>query len=221
MNVGNSSGVDTSVGIAIKMADSDFKAGQWDDSETASYIDDTTDAQDAGTNDFALTTTTNNDGFVIQCKDKFNLVGLTISQAAEGSPVFLYEYFNGTSFVTLSQVLDTPVLTGLGDTYLTFLTPSDFAPIPAGNSLATTDGLTVGYYAIRMKATTAPSTAALASVIWTAAVDDYLEKLSDGSVSILEEPDILRVLPGRSIMPYFADADEGNYAIVKYSLKSS
>lgn len=188
-----------------------WKAGQIDDSATPDYIDDTTDAQDAGTNDFALTTTTNNDGFLVQCLKPFSLVGITVGTAAAGgSPAYSYTYWNGAW--TALTLLDTPSFAGTGDTYLTFQEPLDW--ITNSGTAVSTVGGTAGYYSIKVLATTAPSsTAALATVMWVVSLYDWKEGVTDNAVLNIPPADAeqgIEVVGGSSIVPYFGTAAAGN-----------
>ena len=101
-DIANNSGSAAAMGYGYKVLDADYKVGQWDDSAGTSFIDDTTDAQDAGTDDVALFTTTNNDGFVVSASKKFDLVNLVVSTAEAGSPVYEYTYYNGTAWTTFN-----------------------------------------------------------------------------------------------------------------------
>lgn len=218
----NRSGGAIIAGIGFKLDNSRWKAGLWDDSEAASYIDDTTDAQDAGTNDFALTTTTNNDGFVIQALDKFGIVGVTVGTAgAGGSPAFEYTYWNGAW--TALTLIETPTWTSTGEKTLAFAPPADWTALAAADTPVATDGLTAGYYAIRVRATTAPSgTAALADIAWVARLYDYKEDVSDNAVlnAIPEDADRGIVLQGgESIIPYFGTAHANNSVTVRYAVR--
>jgi len=102
-------------------------AGQWDDDgATTSFIDDTTDAQDAGAADFQLGNTTNNDGFYVSCDYSFNRVVFTNASQAGGAPVAEYMYYGGSTagWVTLGTLVTTPDWTAAaGDKTLEFNIP--------------------------------------------------------------------------------------------------
>jgi len=49
-------------------------AGQWDDSKTPAFVDDTTDAQSTTADDFKIATVTNNDGFYVAAAEPFTKV---------------------------------------------------------------------------------------------------------------------------------------------------
>ena len=222
--VNNRSGGAAFLGLGWQYHTSMWKAGLWDDSETASYVDDTTDAQDAGASDFALcTANVNNDGFVVQCKNIFNMVILDVATAEVGSPTYEYTYWNGSSWNTLNTFTD---LTGtdydIGEHVIPFATPQDWAKLASGDTPVDDDTLTTGYYAIRMRATTAPTTAPLATKIYVAKMYDYMEAIADNSVlnCIPEDPDEGIAVPGgASVIPYFSTAGVNNSVSVRFFLR--
>lgn len=101
----------------------------------------------------SIFTTTNNDGFLAYGIQQFNKLTFTVSQAATGSPVYTYEYWNGSAWTALTGVT-APDLTTTGSNDLTFNIPSNWA---VGDG--TEGGGNNAYYAIRVLATTAPTTA--------------------------------------------------------------
>lgn len=219
VEVGNSSGDDAAMGWGYQPADAEWKSGQWDVSATGSeYIDDTTDAQDAGTDDFALTTTTDDDGFVVQSLHKFNVIGITVSTAAAGgTPAYSYKYWNGSAWATLN-LLTSPDLSGTGDTYIVFLAPHDWTSLASGDS-PVTSGLDAGKYAILVQATTAPTgTAALATVLWPVKICDYIEVVSDGQ-SVVKKYDhgMVKIPATASVVPYCSTADNANWVSIDYT----
>ena len=177
----NRSGAGQIVGLGFKFNNASWLAGQWDDSAGASYIDDTTDAQDAGADDFALFSTVNNDGLIIQSTTKFSLIGMTVTTAEGGSPVYEYNYWNGSAWTTLTT-LEVPSAYTEAEHTIAFVAPSDWAKVVTGDTPVDTDGLSDGHYAIRVRATTAPTTAPLASDLWVASLYDYKEDVSDNDV---------------------------------------
>jgi hypothetical protein len=94
-----------------------------------------------------LFTTTTNSGFLLGCKAPFGYVMLTIAQAQSGSPVYSYQYWNGTAWTTLNMTA-TPAYTGTGVIYLVFNPPVDWAVGDGG--LGDNDK-----YTIRVRSTTA------------------------------------------------------------------
>lgn len=214
--VRNASGGAINVGWGYVLGNSMWKAGQWDDSETASYIDDTTDAQDGGTGDFAsFTVGTNNDGFVVQATQQFNIVYLDVSTANNNGTIE-YTYWNGSSWAALT-LRSTPTLTSTGDKYIVFDSPHDWTALTATSTPVATDGLSVNMYAIRVRATTAPSvTAMLVSSMKVITLVDTFDQLEDNG-QFISAFDGEHPLPGDcSVIGYFATADAENALNVTY-----
>lgn len=107
---------------------------------------DVTTAIQAGTTTNLFTTTTNS-GFLIENKAPFGFVFLTLSQAQSGSPVYVYQYWNGTAWTTLNMT-NTPSYGSTGSTYLVFNPPIDWAAGDGGL------GINTGY-SILVKSSTA------------------------------------------------------------------
>lgn len=215
--VNNRSGGAAIVGVGFKLHNDRWKAGQWDDSETASYTDDTTDAQDSGTNDFALFTTTNDDGFVVQSLDKFGIIGIDVTTAEVGSPTYVVEYWNGTAWTDLGTI-EEPTDYDIAEHAIVFSPPIDWTALAAGDTPVDTDGLTAGYYAIKVDASAAPTTAPLAKTLWVAKLYDYKEAVADNAVLNFNVEDSIGVAlqAGESIIPYFGTAAATNSFSVRY-----
>jgi len=215
----NRSGGAISMGIGFKTDDTRWKAGQWVNG-SATYTDDTTDAQDSGTNDFALTTTTNNDGFIIQSLDKFGIVGIQVTTAQAGTPVYEYNYWNGSAYASLST-LEVPASYAVGEVTIAFSPPLDWAPVAAGTAPATS-GMDVGKYVIRVRATTAPSTAPLASLIWVSRFLSFKTAVATDTLLNIIASDTQRgfiLNGGESIVPYFQTANANNSVEVEYYIR--
>lgn len=214
VDVANNSGSDAACGYGYKILDANWKAGQWDDSATPKITDDTTDAQDAGADDFALTTTTSNDGHVVSAAEPFELVGYTVSTASVGSPVYEYAYWNGSAW-TAFEVIVAPDFSATGETALAFSAPSDWAKGGSG-----TDELDDDQYHIRVRATTAPSTAPLATQLWVVRLLDLVGTVSDGT-TVNEIRYVVssgaKIPPGHALVPYCSVSDAGNTISVEYS----
>ena len=158
------------LGLGARLANAKWIAGQWTNA-TTTYTDDTTDAQDAGTSDFALQTlATNNDGFIVGCLEKFTAVVTAVGTAADdtggaGGVTGEWNYWNGSSWSALTTlaVSGTSRFFVSGRNEVLFAAPTDWA---TATSTEIT-GLPAGsYYAIRYRATDAPDiTAALASTL--------------------------------------------------------
>lgn len=86
----------------------EWYAGQWDDSETPTFVDDTTDAQDAGANDFAIATATNNDGFYVAGVNPFTKVILYGATDLGSSADAEITYYAGSGTWTALTVTTEP-----------------------------------------------------------------------------------------------------------------
>lgn len=178
-NLHNRSGGSAYVGIGGRLPQSLWTAGQI--VAAGSYTDDTTDAQDAGANDFALTTTTNNDGFAIFSLLPFSIVSINVGTAAAGgSPAWDLAYtLAGGTWGTITNAYVSPLFTATGEQLIWFEPPTDWAPAEAGHGT----GVPVGSYGIRCRATTAPNaTAGLATNIVLGRMLLSTESVDDNSV---------------------------------------
>jgi len=160
--VQNRSGGSAVVGVGVHLDPSQWVAGQWVDA-TATYTDDTTDAQDADASDFAMETTTNNNGHLIGCRVQFNIIGYSVgtgSTPAVAAPVRTLEYSrsDGTWVAIATAVWYVGPVTGAawpaGERAVWFVPPSDWVPMVAAHVTA---AVLHGFYGIRIRATTAPT----------------------------------------------------------------
>lgn len=136
-------------------ADSDWWAGQYDDSETGDdmYVDDTTDAQGASV-DFQYASTATNDGFWIACSFTFNKV--TFADAEDSGTVDVtYQYYTGDDTWATCDLVTTPDWStgATADVTLEFNIPTDWEAYD-GDS----DNLN-NRYAVRGKFSTPPAAA--------------------------------------------------------------
>lgn len=205
------------VGWGYRLLDGEYKAGQWDDSEGASYTDDTTDAQDAGAGDFALFTTTNNDGFVVQADQKFNLVRIDTNTAPSGgSPAYEYTFWDGSAWTALTTI-STPSYSADTSTVLLFQVPPTWARLAAADTPVATDGLTAGKFAIRIRATTAPSSAGgTAAKIVPIMLLDYIANVTAGAAAEGSYDNGIMVPHNHPIIPFYSVADAGNVVSIEF-----
>lgn len=182
-------------------------------------VDKTTDIQ-AGTA-VTIFTTTNNDGYFVSALKPFTKFTFVISQATTGAPVYTYEYYNGSAWSTLT-LTTTPTYSALGSTTAEFVAPSDWAAGVTGEGVVSTT-----YYNIRVKATTAPTTACKATslAVYNTTYDTTPETFSvfpgegekikcavayRGLLFIFKQPYGVYILDGR-------DPDSANWSVTKYS----
>lgn len=128
--------------LAGLFPDSAWEAGQWVDA-TTTFTDDTTDAQDADTNDFGINTTTINDGHLIGCDYPFGLISYDMTQATTGAALAgVLEYWNGaawTGLVAAQMLVDIPRSAGTqwatGELIVMFDPPADWAKGGTGTNV--------------------------------------------------------------------------------------
>ena len=210
----NRSGGATDVGFGFRHTNSMWEAGQITAASTPDYSDDTTDAQDAGTNDFALFTTTNNDGFLVQSIEPFNLIGIDLSTAASGgSPVYEYTYYDGTNMTALT-LIDTPDYTDTtNDQHILFEVPNNWAK---GSTAAV--GADSDKYAVQVRATTASSGAGgLAAELWIASLTDLQVEIANNFALVEDFGSGEMAIPhGNGFVAYFETASANNLVEVHY-----
>lgn len=208
------------VGIGVRIPNDLWIAGQYVDS-TTTYTDKTAAAQDTTTNDIALETTTNNDGFIIGSRVPFNAVSINVSTASvDGTPVRATRFSDsaGTAWQTAETNLFIPPTTGAvyaaGELPIVFSPPADW-----GKSSALATGLPNGYYAMNVRSTTAPSTtAALGKSIEIFRLFYLVEAVADNGVvdkdfgggEFLMAQDGTEGFYGDALVALFGTANDGN-----------
>lgn len=157
--------------------------------------------------------TTNNNGIIIESPDKFNLIGITVSQAEAGSPVYAYQYWNGSSYVTSPNISVQTAFT-VADGINLLLSAVDWATKASLRG----DGLQV--YTIRILATTAPSTAVLGTNMWLGKLLDFSAAVANNAKLELNFPPERPLLleGGESIMYYFGTANAANCVATRYQI---
>ena len=180
IEVQNRSGQTCNIGYGGRLpADSTlWKAGAYVTGSPGTYTDDTADAQSSAASDFALSTTTNNDGFIVLCQIPFNVLSALVGQAANGSPVWDIEYSKagGTWTSIGANALSLPVYNTTAEHVAWWEIPLDWGVSEAGHAT----GIPTGYYAIRIRATTAPTvTAALATTLIPGIIVQAVENVAD------------------------------------------
>lgn len=197
------------VGLGVRLASAAWKFWLVGASNT-----DSTSAIQAGTATSILPAT-NNYGFIVQAKDKFGLLSFTVSQAETGSPVYSYQYWNGSAWTTLT-LRNSPVYTSTGSIGIAFAPPVDWT---AGNGSATADfsSLTAGY-CIRVRGTTAPGTAVQVTATAVSKFWAY-RNLSSKSALMIDFEELPPVLDiGESVQAFFATAYASNSVEIAYQV---
>ena len=155
--------------------DDEWYAGQWDDGETPPFIDDTTDAQDDGTDDFSLATTTDDDGFYVSGVTTFNKIVVNGAPQFDGSPVAEYAYYAGGGTWTTVTPTTAPTWTAAAtektiEFDLPFDSDGDLLWLPYGDVGGQMDptgvpGGALQRYIFRVRFTTAPTSAQVADYL--------------------------------------------------------
>ena len=184
----NRSGSTVVVAVGGRLPNCYWGAGQWVDAAATPFTDDTTDAQSVATGDFPLETLVANDGFVVHSPYKFNAISILCSTASIGAVVvraLSYTNFAGTGWATPTNLL---VQDAAATNYVVSTTNateqlvvwSDFADwsptVDAGLS-----GIPGGRYAVRIQATTPPTTAGVATCLGVCQLRLGTEGLTDNN----------------------------------------
>jgi len=158
-------------GIGGRVANNNWRAGQWVEA-TTTYTDDTVDAQDAGATDFPLETTTIDDGMVILSKVPFNAISIDVgtTSAHAGGVVRQLRHSNaaGTGWSAVYTTADLFLFSAGSAAYTSGTESLIIFPTPAPDILwgKTTDsgaigtGIPGGFYAVNIRATDAAETTA-------------------------------------------------------------
>jgi hypothetical protein len=205
----NSSSAAIEMGIGVR-----YQAASWKlHTKTATYTDVTATIQAAST--VSMFPTTNNYGVIVQCKNKFGLVSLNVSQAQTGSPVYVYEYYNGSAWTALT-LANSPVYSATGNVTLAFKPPVDWAEGSNGD-ISAFSSLITGY-CIRVTASTAPSQAVQINAMYVARmwavrkVPQYSHlEINHGTTPIVLDA-------GEGVQPFFSVAAAGNCVEVAYNV---
>lgn len=208
-SVYNSTSSSVDCGIGLRYQTASWKLYQLNASTT-----DLTSTIQAGTASTILPTT-NNYGFLVQCKDIFGLISLTISQAETGSPTYSYQYWNGSTWATLT-LRNSFVYTAAASIGIAFAPPVDWAK-GCGSLVDDFSSLNAGY-CIRVRGTTAPSTAVQVTAMAVSKFWAYRSLVGKGMLlmNFEDTPVVLEV--GESVQPFFATAAANNTVEINYQV---
>jgi hypothetical protein len=208
----NYSGSSASMGAGVRKTLTTWKAGQWVNA-TTTYTDDTTDAQDIGTNDFALETLTVNDGFIVMCQSEFNLIDLLITTAATGTgSAHDFAYSKGGAWTTFAGASMIVAPLGTHWTAVETLIWWDIFPDWELTTGAEGTNIPAGYYAVRVRATTPPGTTAALAKSLSVHLIQYLQK------AVATGTRVQLVMPGTDIG---SSLGVGECATVAFSVASA
>lgn len=212
----NRSGSTASVGIGFRLNNRSWVAGQF--TNAGVFTDDTTDAQDAGANDFVMGTDAANDGFVIAAPVPFSWFSVNVGTAevdAGGAAVpdhaVRYSDSAGTGWTALGAgsaftddfTLTNTVLT-TGAKEFVWMPPSDWGQV------VSLGGIPPGWYAINV--TTAQAEAGDTSALATAIEVGTLlcvEAVADNGIYEQELTTMYEPLAD-ALVAYFSVAGAGN-----------
>lgn len=208
----NRSGGAASVGIAGRIPNYYWKAGQWVDA-TTTFTDDTTDAQDAGGTDFPLETLTINDGYIVSSKIQFNAISIDVGTASVDAVSIAraarYSNAAGTGWSALTTIVFDGAALNLatGEALIVWDLPTDWGVHVSGLGTNTP----VGEYLINVRTTDAANT--------TAAVADnmsiyrvyYLESIANNATKEINFAPAEAWMPNvDALIPFFSVANASN-----------
>lgn len=165
----NRSTVSIVAGFAGRIARSRWRAGR-SSSITAlgvsTYTDDTDDAQDSDDDDFPLETTVAHNGILVGSADPFNLLCLRLTTASVGAGAvrgIQYPTASGTWTTLTNPLIAVPQgVWATGARLIWWMRPPDQVLLTSDHFASGSDTRLVGRYGIRIHATVAPTTAAVA-----------------------------------------------------------
>lgn len=201
----NASGATSLVGGFHSVSDADVKVYTLGASDTNI----TSIIQANGT--IAAFPTTNNYGLLVQAKNPFQAIAFNISQAQTGSPVYTYEYYNGSGWSALT-VLNSPAYAPAGVQALVFQAPVDWV---VGDS--TEDGDST-MYSVRMLATTAPSQAVQFNSLSVLKLLKMQEIADKASLDLDFSGSPLLLQGGESFIPFFSYTSSNNRIDLNYKV---
>lgn len=203
------------VGILKKLSTASWKFYTITAASTPDALEVTSTIQ-AGTA-VTIFTTTNNDGYLMSARQRFNMIGFNIAnEIAAGAPVFSYQYYNGSAYTTLTTTA-VPTYTATGTALVVFNAPTDWV---VGTTAAV--GGDSSNYNILVRATTAGSDTATADSAWVGQFLDFQEGVADnGSLELNLNIDRPLILDGNeAVYPYFGGtANALNTMRVLYSIQ--
>jgi len=195
----NRSGGVNTLGIGGRFRLKDWVFGTWTHA-TTTFVDDTANAQDVNLSTVPLDTTTINDGFIIGCKDPFNVLSILVDTAGTGTvPTYAVEYNRADGWASVATVLadiyvPPPAAAHFleEETLIWWDAPPDWVKGSAGALLGT--GLPSGMFFIRVRATTPPGTAATLAASMSVAVTPFVAEgvvddgMLEGNIGVVPYP---------------------------------
>lgn len=216
INAMNRSGAAIDVALLVRRGNGSYSFAQIDASATPDKLANTADADLKAGTATAIATTTNNDGYLIESNEPFNLVGFNLSTNGVAG-TYTFEYFNGTAYTALTNIIQTPDYLASATSLLMFNAPHDW--VVGSTAAVSTDS--TSKFTLLVRGTTAPTTAPVADDIWVGKTLVFQEALADnGTVSFEYVGDVSDLLLEGSdeLMPYFATANAANLVFGTYRI---
>lgn len=202
------------VGLFARQPNALWEAGRIQANATPDYQNAATGAQSTNANAFVNAfTATNNDGFLVLSSRKFSAISFKVDDAANGSPIYAYKYYDGTNMTSLPATLSTPDFANAGASQLIFIPPADWA---AGTTSAVQTANTSAY-ALQITASTAGGKVVSLSDVRVYEQLDYFDAVTDGNQLIDDlKGTELRLHKGYSLAPFFDSANAANFCNITY-----
>lgn len=200
----NNSGGASHIGVVRKFADQSMKLFSFDGTDYEQIALPVGPAQ-------GLIPAVNGNGFVLQSKIPSGLIGLSISQADGTGATYVYQYWDGDSWETLTT-LETIDFENTGDSVVAFQPPLDWAP--GGHA-----DLDPAMYSIRVVATTAGADAVEIDEIWAGQLLELFQDVANhGALEVEFYADRPFIMEGNEgIMPYFSNEHAANGVRIAYA----
>jgi len=153
-----------------------------------------------------------NTALIVQARRKFNLIGIIVSTAQTGTPVFEAQYFNGTSFVALPDVIQTIDLANTGYALLVFSSPLD-------QEVGGEPGTDQSLYTIKIVATTAPTNAPEITSVQVASMIDFSPgvNINSGMEDSWSVDYPFHLEANEGLIPFFSNPSDLNLVTAFYS----
>lgn len=228
-SIHNRSGAAGAHGIGVRIPNHLWMAGQWT-AATTTFTDDTTDAQSTATTDVPLETTTNDDGFIVLSRVPFNAISIDVATASgAGTATRLLHHSNraGTGWTAQTNpyihtgAAQTAAATGYivtattaaNEALVVWDVAEDWGITATSQAIGT--GIPGGYYAFRVSASAAPTTAGAADSMSIYRLYWLTEGLADnGTLELtLGAMGAYMESTGDALVPLFETANDQNRVI--------
>lgn len=216
IDITNSSAANANIAFGYQLTAGRYKVGLWSNANV--YTDDTTDAQSSTAADVNLfTVNSNSAGFIVQTLEPINIIAVHTNTAPSGgSPAYSVQYWNGSAFANVT-LFSSPAFTNANVNDIGFHAQLDAAPLVATDTFVSSGGLSAGYYAYKVVASTAPtSTRGTADQIRAIKLLDFVEDAPAGATAYRAYSQGLVIPYLCPIIAYVSPADSGNTCSIEY-----